>query len=73
VPEGERATLWLLAVARNLSRNTDRGARREQALIEPSIEPEDVPGLGGVEDGVVAREQLREALGGWCRSAFRGG
>ncbi len=63
VPDGERATPWLLTVARNLSRNTDRRARRDQALVEPSIEPENLPALGGIEDGVAAREQLLGALG----------
>lgn len=62
IPDGERATPWLLTVARNLSRNIDRRARREQALVDPLVMPENVPALGGVDDGVVAREQLLSAL-----------
>ena len=36
VPAGREATPWLLAVARNLSRNTERRARRQEGLVAPS-------------------------------------
>jgi RNA polymerase sigma-70 factor (ECF subfamily) len=62
VPDGEHATPWLLAVARNLSRNAGRRARRQRVLAEPVAEPVDVAGLGGLEDSVAAREQLLGAL-----------
>lgn len=62
VPLGEGATPWLLAVARNLSRNLDRRTRREHALVEPLLEPEKIPGPDRVDDGVVSRGQLRGAL-----------
>lgn len=62
MPDGEQATPWLLAVARNLSRNAGRQARRQQVLVEPAAEPGDAAGLGGLEDGVAVREQLLGAL-----------
>jgi RNA polymerase sigma-70 factor, ECF subfamily len=62
VPDGEQATPWLLAVARNLSRNAGRRARRQRGLVDPVAEPEEVAASGGVAEGVAAREQLLGAL-----------
>ena len=62
VPDGDQATPWLLAVARNLSRNADRRARRQRILFESLAEPEDVAARGEVEDSIAARQQLLGAL-----------
>lgn len=63
VPDGEHAAPWLLVVARNLSRNAGRRARRQRVLVEPAADPADVAGLGGgLEESVAGREQLLGAL-----------
>jgi RNA polymerase sigma factor (sigma-70 family) len=62
VPDGEGATPWLLAVARNLSRNAGRRARRQRGLIDPVAAPEEVAASGGVAEDAAAREQILTAL-----------
>lgn len=62
VPAGREATPWLLAVARNLSRNADRRARRQEGLVALSVEPDQVPTPGQTAASVEARAELLGAL-----------
>jgi RNA polymerase sigma-70 factor (ECF subfamily) len=63
VPDGEPSLPWLLAVARNLSRNAARRAQREEWLMEPAIEPDDVAAPGAMAERVEARAELLRGLG----------
>jgi RNA polymerase sigma-70 factor (ECF subfamily) len=62
VPAGEEATPWLLGLARNHSRNADRRSRSRRRLIDSLTEPDEVLRTGGVEERVIARDQLLAAL-----------
>jgi RNA polymerase sigma-70 factor (ECF subfamily) len=63
VPHGEHSLPWLLAVARNISRNAARRAQREAWLMEPAIEPDDVAAPGAMAERAEARAELLRGLG----------